>query len=289
MSDDFGDRMKLYEAQECERYFLPLLPIYARLDGRSFHTFTRGFNRPFDMRFIDVMAEVTRFMVGETHATIGYTQSDEISLAWVVPDFKSEAFFNRRVFKLTSVLAGLASAKFNQLAVAHWPERVAKLVPCFDARVYTLPNEDELANCFLWREHDATKNAISMAAQSEFSHKQLHEKTGRQKQEMLFSRGINFNDYAPCCKRGTYMQRVTRSQPLGEDIRMKIPEAKRPPPGHMVERSSIECLDIPPLGSIKNRVGVLLYGEAVRIQDGLASNTVLAGPTRPQQCSDSGA
>lgn len=261
-NDDFGDRMKLYEAQECERHFIPLLPIYARLDGRSFHTFTRGFERPFDMKFIDTMINVTKFLVEETHATVGYTQSDEISLAWVVPDFKSEAFFNRRIFKLTSVLAGLASAKFNQLAMHHWPEKVLKLTPCFDARVYTLPNEEELTNCFLWREQDATKNAITMAAQSQFSHKELHGKNGSQKQEMLFSKGINFNDYPPRCKRGTYVQRVTRQQALSEEIRMRIPEAKRPPPGHIVERSEIAFMNLPPLGGIANRAGVLLRKEA---------------------------
>lgn len=258
--DNFGDRMKLYEEQECGRHFMPLAPIYARLDGRSFHSFTKGMSRPFDFDFIGVMQSVTKFLVGETGATVGYTQSDEISLAWVVDDFKSETFFNRRVFKMTSILAGLASSKFATIAARTWPERMAKACPCFDARVYTLPNEDELVNCFLWREQDATKNAITMAAQAYFSHKELHGKNGAQKQEMLFSKGVNFNDYPADCKRGAYFKRVLTSLPIDEATRLRIPEAKRPEKDQMVIRSAVKQLDLPQLGSIRNRADVLLRG-----------------------------
>lgn len=259
--DLFGDRMKAYESQETDRYFLPLLPIYARLDGRSFHTFTRGMERPYDKNFSDTMIEVVKFIVEETNAVIGYTQSDEISLCWIVPDYKSEAFFNRRIFKLTSVLAGLASAKFNQLAITHWSEKVLKQVPCFDARVYTLPNEIELMNCFLWREHDAVKNSITMAASAYYSHKELHQKTGKEKQEMLFQKGINFNNYPDFFKRGTYVKRVTFEKELDESIRIKIPESKRPPIGHKVIRSEVRTLDLPPLSRIENKVNVLFHGQ----------------------------
>lgn len=258
--DDFGDRMKAYEAQETERYFIPLLPIYARLDGRSFHTFTRGFDRPYDVNFSGVMASVCSFLVEETHATVGYTQSDEISLCWIVKDIKSEAFFNRRIFKLCSVLAGLASAKFNQRAHVYWPAKVCDLTPCFDCRVYTLPNEVEACNCFLWREQDATKNAISAAAQSVFSHKELHGKHAGEMQEMLFTKGINFNNYPDFFKRGSYFNRQTFLQQLPEETRMKIPEKKRPAAGHMVERSEVRKMVLPILSKIENRIDVLFHG-----------------------------
>lgn len=256
-SDSFGDRMKLYESQETERYFLPLLPIYARLDGRSFHAFTRGMERPFDKKFSEIMIEVTKFLINETHALVGYTQSDEISVCWMVPDYKSEAFFNRRIFKLTSVLSGLVSAKFNQLALMHWPDKVIKHVPCFDCRVYNLPNEVELMNCFLWREQDALKNSITMAASAFYSHRELHLKTGKQKQEMLFQKGVNFNDYPDYFKRGTYIKRQTTEIELEESVRLKIHESKRPPVGTKVTRSKLEILNIPPLNRIANREDVL--------------------------------
>lgn len=259
-TDDFGNRMKEYEAQETNRYFLPLLPIYARLDGRSFHTFTKGMIRPYDHKFSSVMDDVTKFMVEETHATIGYTQSDEISLCWITRDYKAEPFFNRRIFKMASVLAGLASAKFNQIAVQFWEEKVKNLVPCFDCRVYNLPTQIEAMNCFLWREQDATKNAISMAAQHYFSHRDLQNKNGKEMQEMLFKGGVNFNDYPSRYKRGAYFRRVKFETPLDEETRLRIPESKRPEPGYKVIRSEVRRLELPPLTKIQNRVEVLFDG-----------------------------
>jgi len=80
--DEFGDRMKKYEQVETGRSLLPLVPVYARLDGRSFHKFMSGFEKPFDKKFRNIMDGVTRFLMEEFGAVVGYTQSDEISLAW---------------------------------------------------------------------------------------------------------------------------------------------------------------------------------------------------------------
>ncbi len=258
--DEFGDRMKLYEAQETGRYFMPLAPLYARLDGKSFHTFTKGMGRPYDYNFACVMSEVTRYLVQETGAILGYTQSDEISLAWLQEDIKSQMMFNRRIFKLTSVLAGMASSKFAILGMSVWSERVMRQTPCFDARVYCLPSEVELANCFLWREQDASKNAISMAAQAQYSHKELHQKSGPDKRAMLLEKGIDFEAYPAFFRRGRYLRRELRMVPLPEEARLRIPDGKRPPAGHLVQRSSIEVADLPPLGSLTNRCDVLFRG-----------------------------
>lgn len=257
-SDDLGDRMKHYESMECGREFLPMLPIYARIDGRCFSKFTKGMERPYDKMLSDTMVAVTKFLVEETHALIGYTQSDEISLAWSSETYTSEVFFNRRIFKMTSSLAALASAKFNQLGlhIAAWEARM-KAIPTFDCRIYQVPNRDELANCFLWRELDATKNAISMAAQYYYSHKELHEKNGKEKQEMLFAKGVNFNDYPAFFKRGTYVRRVTTERPLTDEQRARIPADKRPPADQLFTRSAVETLDMPALPSIANRVAVI--------------------------------
>jgi tRNA(His) guanylyltransferase len=206
MNDDLGERMKLYERIECDRILIPRLPIYARIDGRCFSNFTRNMKRPYDEAMTRGMIEATRYLVEETHAIIGYTQSDEISLAWYFPEPKSEPLFGGKLHKLTSILAALATAKFNHDMRAY----IRDAFPVFDCRVFNLPNLDEAANAFLWRELDATKNAVSMAASAYFSPKQLHGKSGKEKQEMLFQHhGINFNDYPAFFKRGTFVRRVT--------------------------------------------------------------------------------
>lgn len=71
--DALGDRMKAYEARESERRFLPMLPVYARIDGRNFSSFTHGMERPFDRRMTEAMLLTTEALVEETHARIGYT------------------------------------------------------------------------------------------------------------------------------------------------------------------------------------------------------------------------
>lgn len=257
----FGDRMKAYEAYETERYFLPMLPIYARVDGRSFSRFTKNMKRPYDETMSRVMVEVTKRLLEETHAVIGYTQSDEISLCWYPRSFGSEVFFGGRVFKMTSSLAALTTGYFLREAMHEWPERCnGNRVPTFDARIYQLPTLEECANTFLWRERDATKNAISMAAQSVYSHKQLHKKNGSEMQEMLHQKGINFNDYPAFFKRGTFVRRAAVQKHLTEAELEKIPPKHRP--DGPVTRSEYHELDMPPFGKVTNRVAVIFEGEA---------------------------
>src|SRR5947199_10073326 len=117
MRDDFGDRMKRYEAAETARCFMPLLPIYARIDGRCFSSFTQSMKRPYDERITRAMVETTNYLVEATHARIGYTQSDELSLVWQQDRYDAEVFFNGKIHKLASVLASLVSVKFNHVCL----------------------------------------------------------------------------------------------------------------------------------------------------------------------------
>ena len=119
-TDKFGDRMKMYEGIEAQRAFMPGLPICVRIDGRAFHTFTRGMQRPYDKAMADAMIETTKYLVQQTYACIGYTQSDEISL--VLRD-DAEPLFGGRISKLTSVLASMATAKFNEVIHKTYPEK----------------------------------------------------------------------------------------------------------------------------------------------------------------------
>lgn len=262
MKDDFGDRMKRYEAAETERSFMPLLPVYARIDGRCFSAFTRGLDRPFDLRVTRAMVETAKFLVGETHARIGYTQSDEISLVWLQERYDSEVFFGGKVQKLTSVLAALATAKFNHLCMgeAALAERAREQLPVFDCRVFQLPNRTEAANAFLWREKDATKNAISMAARHFYPHGELHGKTSAEMQELIFLKGQNFNDYPAFFKRGTFVRRVTVERPFTGDELARIPQRHRPAPGSLVSRSALVELDMPIFTRVANREAVVFDG-----------------------------
>ena len=258
--DSFSTRMKVYEAAETGRFFMPLLPIYARIDGRSFSKFTKEMERPFDIGMQRCMIETTKYLVEQTGARIGYTQSDEISLLIHSDTYDSQVFFNGRIFKMVSILAAMATAKFNHLALQTFPERTTKILPTFDARVYQLPNKVEAANAILWREQDATKNAISMLAQHHFSHSRLQGKSGKEMQEMLWAeRGINFNDQPARFKRGTYVRRELFQVELEAEILEKIPDHMRPE-GNLVTRSRVVELDMPKLGSITNRVDVLFDG-----------------------------
>jgi tRNA(His) 5'-end guanylyltransferase len=268
MNDDIGDRIKDYEADYDQR-LMPMVPAIARLDGRSFHNYTRRMERPFDRNMIQTMILLTEYLVDETGAVIGYTQSDEITLVWHAANFKSKIFFNGRVNKINSVLAATASVRFNALAEIHLPEhqaraKMALIDPVFDCRVFSVPSRTEAANVLLWREMDATKNAITMAASHYYSHKQLHGKNGTEKQEMLHAKGVNFNNYPASFKRGTYVQRVTISKPFTADELAKLPPKHQAHknPGLVVERSKILQLSLPKLTSIKNREAVIFDGAA---------------------------
>lgn len=252
--DEFGDRMKSYEAVETQRRFDPHLPIYARIDGRSFSRFTRGMARPFDSAMTSAMIETTKHLVEGTHALMGYTQSDEISLIWLAATPESDVFFSGKVMKMASVLASMAAAKFARVCPAGYEERL----PHFDARVFQLPSEPEGANAFLWRAMDARKNAISMVAQSKFSAKAIHGKSQRDMLAMLSEIGIDFEGFAPEFKRGTFVRRVTYEREMTLEELAPIPEKHRP--SGPVLRSQVVTLDMPRFDHVANRVEVIFAG-----------------------------
>ncbi len=252
--------MKGYEGLEAGRRLIPGLPVYARIDGRSFSGFTRGMDRPYCPHMSQLMIDTTRALVEKTHALVGYTQSDEISLAWYAASPKTQPPWGGKLQKMTSVLAGLATAAFTgALLQSPHAARAAKL-PHFDCRVFNLPNTEELANCFLWREQDATKNAVSMAARSMFSHKQLQGLRSAEMQELMHGGGVNFNDYPRHFKRGTFVRRVLTEREFAPEELEAIPAAHRPPPGTVVRRAAVEALRVPRFGSVRNRAEFLLAG-----------------------------
>jgi len=270
VNDSLADRMKLYETVESGRRLMPLLPAVVRLDGRAFHTFVRGLAHPYDERLSRLMIETAAFLVRETAATIGYTQSDEITLAWIPDEFESQVFFDGRAQKMGSVLAALCSTYFNRRLPEFLPTEYGDRFPVFDCRVWNVPNLEEAANTFLWRELDASKNSIAMAARSFYSHAELDGKTGAQMQELLWQKGVNWNDYPSFFKRGTYLARRTVARSFAPDELEELPtrHAARLNPELIVERTVLKMLELPPLVRVTNRVGVLFRGEEPQGTDG---------------------
>jgi len=263
MNGSLGDRMKQYETVEAGRRLMPLLPALARLDGRAFHSFVHGLEKPFDKRLSNLMIETATFLVRETNAAVGYTQSDEITLAWVAAEFESQTFFDGRIQKLTSVLAAMASAYFNRRLPEVLPAKYADRLPVFDCRVWNVPTLEEAANTFLWREMDATKNSILMAARAYYPHSEVHNKNGSEMQELLWKKGINWSDYPSFFKRGTYICRRVIKRPFTAAELDTLPpkHAARSNPDLVVERTECVAIELPPLVKLENRAGVLFRGE----------------------------
>lgn len=285
-NDTLGNRMKEYERQSTSRTLLPSCPLYARIDGRAFHTFCRGLEKPYSKMFIKTMQETCRGLVDETGAILGYVQSDEISLGW--EDY-TKAPFDGRVQKLESVIASLASSLFVRYSYSN-PEnnevadRIARVAPSFDCRIFNVPDMSELANCFLWRENDAIKNSISSMALSFYSHKQLQNKNSKEKIAMMVELGYDFyKDTPPSFLRGTFYQRETYQKFLTKEEYEKIPEKHRfnlvpeydsngqPTGNYMCMRSRVGELFIPfRLTDIDNKIQVLFErGNAVTNKDNL--------------------
>lgn len=228
-----GDRMKMYEAaaQTC---LTPRMPMILRIDGRAFHTYTKGFEKPWSMQINRGLTTVSGALLAEiSGAKIAYCQSDEVSI--LVTDYDrldTKSWFDKNVQKIASVTASIATSAFNDAVRQNdsgsgWPRPVYGAT--FDARCFVMPRDD-VSNYFLWRQRDATRNSIAMLAQAHFSPNQLHGKNGNQMQEMLFSeKGINWNDLETwkrrgwCCWRENYeaAPEVIRTR-LVEDLEIPI-------------------------------------------------------------------
>lgn len=208
--DSLGDRMKsAYENRT--RYALPRRTYtILRIDGKAFHTFTTGCERPYDFALMRAMDETALGLCREIQgARLAYVQSDEISL--VLTDFDSEAseaWFDGGVQKIASISASIATTAFNRAWLHRHLEELRQPLEsyrwaCFDSRAFTIPQRSEVINYLVWRQQDATRNSVQMAAQACFPAERVHGKTGSALQELLFQeRGINWNDYPAGAKRG---------------------------------------------------------------------------------------
>jgi tRNA(His) 5'-end guanylyltransferase len=257
-----GDRMKWYEKNFSLPKAVPLLPIIARLDGRAFHTWTKGLLKPFDNEFMETMAYTTKKLVEETNAVIGYTQSDEISLIFYSDNLDSQVFFDGKMQKINSILPSMCTQFFNH--IAHDFIAFADKPPAFfDCRVWQVPTLREAGLYLLWREEDATRNSIQSVGQANFSHSKLQNLSCKQIQEKLFQeRKINWNDYSSSEKRGTYFRKETISSTISAEELSSLPPKHnaRTDPNFKIIRHSIERIELPQMAHITNREDVIFNG-----------------------------
>lgn len=193
-----GDRMKVYESQS-SRKLLKRTPVILRIDGKAFHTYTRGMS-VFDARMYKSMAITMEYLCNNIqNAVLGYTQSDEISILLKDWDtLTTQPWFGNKQTKVESVSASMATAIFNDCAGRLGMSNMAM----FDSRAFNIPTE-EVCNYFLWRQQDATRNSIQMAGREHFSHKEMHGKSTNDVQHMLITqKDVNWNDLDTWKKRG---------------------------------------------------------------------------------------
>ena len=232
--DDLGTRMKEFYEQVPKTRLVRRMPVAIRIDGKVFHTFTKGFHKPFDDILIKTMQETTKYLCENIQGCVlGYTQSDEITL--ILVDYQkltSSAWFDYEVQKLCSISASMATMAFNKFfernaenyiqncatdyetdglygkgtpeyQLCEIYQKAAEKGAMFDARCFNIPKE-EVTNLIYWRQLDATRNSIQMVGQANFSHKELQNKSCNDIQDMLHEqKGINWNDYPTVYKRGT--------------------------------------------------------------------------------------
>lgn len=260
--DEFGNRMKMYERVDTGRRAERGLPIVARLDGKSFHTFTKGLKRPFDLRLTNLMIETMLFMVERTGADLGYVQSDEISLTWYVPENSpAEYLYGGRFQKMDSLLAAMCTAFFNKQLAAALPEK-AEAMPVFDCRTFNVPSVDEAVNAFVWRQQDCLKNAISMAAQSMFSHKSLQGLSGKEMLEKMAAADFVFTDTPAAFRHGTFGKRATKDVPPSAELVALLTEKGLPVPD-MICRTVMEPSNMV-LGNLPARArAAVMFGDKI--------------------------
>lgn len=211
--DILGNNLKSCE-KDSETNLDDNLPIIARLDGKAFHTFCKGLGRPYDKRLSDLMISTMNFLVEKSGAKIGYTQSDEITLAFYNLESHQQTIFNARVQKMCSVLASFATAFFNTEIHKILPEKSEEYA-FFDCRVF---NVESVPDAFKWRWLDAKKNSVTMAAHYMFGHKAIMHKNSEDKKTMLYEAGRPWEDMPEFFKTGTFAYKQSVVENISEDL-----------------------------------------------------------------------
>ena len=214
--------------------------------------------RPFDDNLINLMVDTTKFLVHETNAIIGYTQSDEITLILYSRNRNTLIYNDGKKQKILSKLTGKCVSFFNQKRRDYFP--YYNVIANFDSRIYQTPTLQDACAQLIWRENDATKNSISMLAQSVFPHKSLQNLNGNQLQDkLMLEKNINWSKLLTRYKRGTYVKRIlTGLQFSSEEIEnLPLHHNARNNPELIVKQHIIKEVEYPKLTSINNLKDVI--------------------------------
>lgn len=266
--DDLGKRMKEYYENIPKTKLMRRCPVALRIDGRAFHTFAKGFQKPFDEVLIKTMQETMKYLCENIQGCVlGYTQSDEITL--ILVDYKkltSSAWFDYEVQKMCSIAASMATMAFNKFFANNVENRkqyyatecetngwygngtieyemcetyskAIKKGAMFDCRCFNIPKE-EVTNLVYWRQLDATRNSIQMVGQANFSHKELQNKSCNEIQDMLMTqKGINWNDLLTYLKRGSCCVRNMKITKIFKDgtAECEIRDPKKPESAWLID------------------------------------------------------
>ncbi|EFA78090.1 hypothetical protein PPL_08738 [Heterostelium album PN500] len=209
-----GDRMKQYEVSMNTLHITDNTPFIIRLDGHGFSKFTKNFVKPWDIRVHNAMVETATVLMKEFNPTLVYTFSDEITLCFsslpdqeyqerlIATQSQSLLPYNGKVQKLITLAAGIASTTFYKVITSQTydsatepklTQYLAESLPHFDARIFTLPDNQEIINNLVWRSViDCKRNSISGLAQAHFPHKQIQGKGGKEMKSMLLAKGIDY-------------------------------------------------------------------------------------------------
>lgn len=229
--NSLGDRMKNFYENMYRLHLTRRTPVIIRLDGKAFHTFTRGLKKPYDMVFKKAMWDTTMYLCENIqNARVAYVQSDEISFLLIdYNKFTTAAWFDNNIQKMCSVSASMATMAFNKFFAeesedaSHYPgyiseEEFRKVYhskwnnAMFDSRVFNVP-ESDVCNYFIWRQQDATRNSIESLGRVHFSQNELHKVNCNQIQDKLMTeKGVNWNDCPVFYKRGICVEKKANAE-----------------------------------------------------------------------------
>jgi len=235
--DELSDRMKTYYENRTKTYLPRRTYTIIRLDGKAFHTYTKGLKKPFDVDFISDMDDTACYLCKNIQGVkMAFVQSDEISI--LLTDFEkltTDAWYDGNVQKITSVSASLTTGKFNELRYLRNFDALTnesniilpnEIVECltnktafFDSRTYTIPNNVEVENYFIWRQQDTIRNSVASLSQSLFSSHELYNKNTNQQKCMCVSKNTDWNDLPIKHKHGRLI--VKQSYTKNDSIRTK--------------------------------------------------------------------
>ena len=223
MKDIIGDKIKQYEKVITSIKLDSTFPIVIRLDGNNFSTFTRNLTKPYDIRFSELMQEVSKFALQETGFDIAYVQSDEISLVYIPKETNSQIYHDGKLYKILSKLASKVSVRFNIRLSKYLPDKQND-EPIFDCRIFNLPDNNLAFETIKWRFKDARRNSILSLGYWTLGHNKVVNKKGKEILELLLENNVDWHSYPIEYKYGTFFKRIKTKNKLSEEELNNLPE-----------------------------------------------------------------